>query len=499
MAISLILACAALDAALRGPWLDEFWTLALADRSRGLAALIRDGWLRDTHPPLFNAWATLLASLGVTSIPDGRLATNLFAAGLLLLMAWRLARRATVPAGFAASFVLLVLSLPAVTDSFATYRSYFGLAASTAAFALVARHVAATETDLRWRRDAGLAVVAIVAGTASIALHFVGGLFGGLLCLVLVLSAWRRGLRRWAALLLAVGMLAALIIVASVLLQAPHWAVELDQSWIDTPFDEAVLIVVTLLGGTVLCNPVPLLGLWGGFGAFDCGERRFVFLVGSALVAGIDVILAAHLLHPIVVERYLIEAQVMACALLAVPAARLFRDRRLFGVLALAAVAAVALPMMRSGIRPMWNEGADTVARIVSQCPSTRVFAASGWSIGPAPETRAALREDPVFERAYRTLARERGFRVEFIGQNGSAHATPGPCPVVLWFEHTPNEAENDPVAAIREAGLSGLGGARLSVVRSPTGFIVRADRSESPLTATSSEPPARPATASDD
>ena len=64
-----ILVIAGVDAALRGPWLDEFWTLELSDSRNGLPALIRDGWMRDAHPPVFNAWATLLASLGVTSIP----------------------------------------------------------------------------------------------------------------------------------------------------------------------------------------------------------------------------------------------------------------------------------------------------------------------------------------------------------------------------------------------------------------------------------------------
>jgi hypothetical protein len=89
----IILAIAAVDAALRGPWLDEFWTLELSDGRNGLSALIRDGWMRDVHPPVFNAWATLLASLGVTSIPAGRLASNLLAAGLMIVVARRFSRR----------------------------------------------------------------------------------------------------------------------------------------------------------------------------------------------------------------------------------------------------------------------------------------------------------------------------------------------------------------------------------------------------------------------
>jgi hypothetical protein len=85
-----------------------------------------------------------------------------------------------------------------------------------------------------------------------------------------------------------------------------------------------------------------------------------------------------------------------------------------------------------------------------------------------------------VFARAYRLLARRHGYAVQFIAQNGSAHATPGRCPVLLWFEHTPNEAEDDLPWAVEAAGLSGLNDARLSMTRSATGFILRADRRDS-------------------
>jgi hypothetical protein len=48
---------------------------------------------------------------------------------------------------------------------------------------------------------------------------------------------------------------------------------------------------------------------------------------------------------------------------------------------------------------------------------------------------------------------------------------------VLLWVEHTPNEAENDLPAVIHDAGLTGLEEAHLSVHRSATGIVVRADR----------------------
>jgi hypothetical protein len=120
--------------------------------------------------------------------------------------------------------------------------------------------------------------------------------------------------------------------------------------------------------------------------------------------------------------------------------------------------------------------GARTISRIVTECPTTEVYAASGWALGPGAESRTAHREDPVFERAYGALADQYGYVVQFIGQHGTARAMLGRCPVLLWYEHTPNEAEYDPVSALAAAGLKGLAGARLSAIRSATGFVIRAD-----------------------
>jgi len=479
--VGVILAIAAADAALRGPWLDEFWSLELSDSRNGLLALIRDGWMRDAHPPVFNAWATLLASLGVTSIPAGRLASNLLAAGLMILAALRLSRRTPGQAGFAAALLLLTLSLPQAMDSFAVYRSYFWQIAAIGTLTLVARHVASARVDLDWRRDLDLAAIAVLATGVAIGVHYVGGLFGGLLAGAIALCAFARGLRRWAGLVLASAALSGLFVVASIALQAPSWAAEFDHSWIDLPGLAALGVLASLAVAPLWLNPVPLAGLWlrpsMGKATRDASETRFVAMIGVVLVAGVAIVLAAHAIKPIVVHRYLFAVPVLVSALMAVPAARIAQDRLLFGLLALVAVAGAVHPMVEAGIRPLWRENARTIATIVAGCPTTQVYAASGWALGPAAQTRAARREDPVFERAYRTLAAPYGYTVNFIDQNGTAEVKPGACPVLLWYEHTPNEAENDLPAAIEAAGLTGLQDARLSVTRSRTGFVVRADR----------------------
>jgi hypothetical protein len=51
--------------------------------------------------------------------------SNLLAAGLMILVAVRLSRRAPRHAGFNTALLLLVLSLPQSMESFALWRSYF--------------------------------------------------------------------------------------------------------------------------------------------------------------------------------------------------------------------------------------------------------------------------------------------------------------------------------------------------------------------------------------
>ena len=409
--VGVILVIAVIDAALRGPWLDEFWTVELSDSRNGLPALIRDGWMRDAHPPVFNAWATLLASLGITSIPAGRLVSNLLAAGLMILAAFRLSRRTPGQTGFAAALLLLTLSLPQAMEYFAVYRSYFWQVTAIGTLALVARHVAATKADLDWRRDLDVAAIAVLATAASIGVHYIGALFGGLLAGAIAVCAFARGLRRWTALVLATTAVTSLFVLANVALQMPSWAAEFDHIWIDLPGFAALGMVASLAIAPLCLNPVPLAGLWRsreasrGQGRRDPSQTWFVAMVGTALVAGVAIVLAVHVVQPIVVDRYLFAVPVLVSALLAVPAARIARDRWLFGLLALVAVAGAARPMIETGIRPLWRENSRTIASIVAGCPTTQVYAASGWALGPAAETRMARREDVVFERAYRSLA----------------------------------------------------------------------------------------------
>jgi hypothetical protein len=140
--------------------------------------------------------------------------------------------------------------------------------AAIGTLALVARHLASARADLDWRRDLDVAAIAVLATAASIGLHYVGGLFGGLLGGAVALCAFARGLRRWAALMLATAALSSLFVVACLLLQAPRWAAEFDHNWIDLPGLQALGLLVSLALAPLWLNPVPLAGFrFGGASA----------------------------------------------------------------------------------------------------------------------------------------------------------------------------------------------------------------------------------------
>jgi hypothetical protein len=475
VAIILVLLCA--DAARRGPWLDEFWTLQLSDRHEGFLALIRDGWLRDTHPPLFNLWATFLNAIGVASIPAARLATNLPAVGLMIAATLHFSRRLPEQAGFSAAMLLLTLSLPQSVDAFGDYRSYFWQIAALSTLTLIARYVVLTHVDLDIRKEAGLAIVAVLATVGSIALHYIGGLFGGLLAGAIAVSAIARGHWRWAALVLVTAALASLFVISAALLQAPNWASEFDVKWISSEGLEALAIPSVLVGVAICHNPVPLAGLWFARRRWTRPESVFIVMMAGVLLGGLAVVLVLNAFQPIVVIRYVQLVTVLVAAIMASLAVKFAHDWRLFGLLALVSVAAVAGPLAWNGISPEWKDGARKVERIVAECPTTQVYATSGWTLGEFADSHTALREDPVFERAHGLLAGQYGYTVHFIGQHGTAQAVLGDCPVLVLYEHSPRADESELRAALEAAGLKGLETARLSAIRTSNGFILRADR----------------------
>lgn len=476
-AVAVIVAVLVVNALLQGPWLDEFWTRHLADTQKSMAQLV-DGWLRDTHPPAFNIWATLLDAFGIRSIPLARLISNLPAIAFMIWAALGFSRGASAERRYHLLMLVLVLSLPAAVEAFANYRSYFWQIASLASLMAVARHVVSSSGDLDWRRDRYLVVLSVAAIVGSLGLHYVGAIFGGLLAAGLLLYAHAHGYRRWALLMLLTAVITFAAMASIAVLQGRHWAVDLDHSWIEAqPIAAVIGVPLVLVMGAVLHNAFPLIALWPGWRPWNGAERTFVVMIAGVLVGGTLLVLIIDTARPIMVDRYLFAVPVLVCGIMASLAARFEGYRPLRLLLAVNAVLVVASPLLLNGVKPQWEEGARLIASIVEHCPTTRVYAASGWALGPAAATNSARREDDVFRRAYAELAADQGYAVRFLGQGEAAVATVEDCPVLVWFEHTPNNAEDDPRGAVAASGLTGVEDGKYFAYRSPTGFVVRVDR----------------------
>ena len=231
--------------------------------SNGLPALIRDGWMRDAHPPVFNAWATLLASLGITSIPAGRLVSNLLAAGLMILAAvppvaadaraGRFRRRpaAAHPVAAAGDGVLRRLPILLLADDGDRHaragrppcrrdesRSRLAPRPRPGGDRRAGHRRLDRRSTMSARCSAGFWPAPSPSAPSP------GGCGDGRPW------CWRR--RRCRACSSS----------PASLLQAPSWAADFDHSWIDLPGLAALGVLASLAVAPLWLNPVPLAGLW---------------------------------------------------------------------------------------------------------------------------------------------------------------------------------------------------------------------------------------------
>jgi hypothetical protein len=465
------------NALLSGSGLDELWTLQLADTGISLRSLVQNRWLHDTHPPFFNLWATLLSLIGVDSIPLARLLTNTPPLILMIAAARRFVHRSPDQYIFHAVFLLLVLSVPPTVWAFATYRSYFWQIAALTVLVQVGRHIAMADKDLSSKHDRGLAPIAVCAASASIMLHYVGGLIGAVLTLAIILCAMAKGFRRWVSLLAKTMVVAGVVTAFFAWCQAQYWVVELDRSWIQPESGSGMGEVIGLVANAVLHNPLPLIGLKWVRDYWSARDGIFVVTMIAALLIALFILFQIDVQKPIVIGRYMAAIPVIICAAMAAFALKFQQERTLYALLTAVSVGAVIVPFFLYGPNRHWNADAKLIAKIQKQCPSTRVYAATGWLLRDGGNSRTARREDPVFARGYVRLAQGYGFTPQIIGRNGPTPVTLGDCPIILWMEHVPETTRTDAKRAITAAGLTGLDQARLKLIDGESGIIVRADR----------------------
>lgn len=476
MIVILVLASSAL---LAGPDLDDYWTLHLSDPRLSVASLIDERWIQDIHPPMFNAWASLLSRLGLTSIPIARLASNLPVLVILVYAARLFAKRVPEQARFYAIFVLLTLSAPAAIEAFGVYRGDFWQIAAFGIQMMLARHVAYVEKDYRRRQDAGLLVIGTLATIAALTLDYGGALFGGIIAMATVLLALARGLRKWARYLLAALVVAVAAVIYIVSWQAPAWAgvFDLYQNWIEMGNSSATGILIAMLFGTILHNPLAIAGGYLGRENWTKHDTAFAGLVGAALVASLIAVSQVDAQRRLITQSNTADIAVMVTALMAT-AGNKIADRRIW----MAAIGTVAIlssfgSLAAIGLDGAWQTDAKKIARTVAACPSTRVYAASGWRLDEGTGSRAAQHEERVFMLGYSRLGELNGFSPIIVNPDAPRTAAPGRCPTLLWIEQVPERKRPKPAKIVDLTGLQGLAKARLSLERTHSGVIVRADR----------------------
>lgn len=479
VALAIIIMALAACALLGGPTLDDHWTVYLSDMSRGLDKLATERWIRDIRPPIFDGWATLLGLVGIHSIPLGRLVSSLPAIAILIFAVRCFSKRLPDQRAFYTIFLLLMLSTPATARAFAVYRGDFWQLAAFSIQILLARHIIFADRDYRNKVDAQLALIALPATVAAMTLDYGGALFGGIIAMASILSAIARGFNRWARSLTIALAIAVAGVIAMISWQATSWAVNFDlyQNWIEMGYSSAGAILGALLFGTVIQNPVAIAGAYLGRERWDRSDTGFVVLICAALIAAMVAIAQIDAQRRLITLSNTSDIAVLVTALMATAGAKI-ADRKMW-MMAISAVAVLSVIVSATinGLGSGWQLGAKRVSRIVAACPQTQVFAASGWRLRDGSKSRAAQREEPVFALGYRLLARSYGFTAIVIPRDRPATAAIGPCPVLLWIERVPQDTRVKAAQAIKAAGLRGLEKARLSLIRTETGLIVRADR----------------------
>ncbi|MET0376938.1 MAG: hypothetical protein ABW128_22115 [Rhizorhabdus sp.] len=478
--IALAMVCAVLiaSALLTGPSLDDFWTLYLSDATRGLPALVEGRWVKDIHPPLFNGWATLLSIAGISSVPIARLISNLPALFMLLYTAKLFRKRLPDEAPFYTIFLLLMLSAPATITAFGIYRGDFWQLSAFAIQMMLARHVIFAQQDYKSSRDGILLLITMVAMIVSITLDYGGALFGGIVGMATILAAIARGLRRWARSLSLALAISVTAVVYAISWQAPAWnqMFDLYQNWIEMGDATASGILLGLIFSTLFHTPIAVAGAYLGRANWNKSDSAFAAMAGGTLLAALVAISQVDAQRRLITDSNTADIAVMVTALMAAAGAKI-ADRRLWmnalaGVAIISGVVALVVINLHGG----WQTAGKKIARAIHDCPTTRVYAASGWRLDDGSRSNAAGREEPVFALGYRRVGNAHGFNSSIISGDKPVRVVPNQCPVLLWIEQVPARKTVKPPMAVKASGLQGMEVARWSVVRTETGLILRAD-----------------------
>jgi hypothetical protein len=412
----------------RGGWADEYSTIYFADPTVTLGTLWAHIWPTETNPPFFYLFARYWAMLTGPSLFARRL-INLIP--LLFLVSWFLVALKNQPQhrSFLVCLILLAFSSHYFMWFFPEYRSYFSQYCAGLVF-LGSFSISYLNQDKR------IDIFQLAALPVLINFHQVTALYTGVLLLVVLVTELNRANYSRAISFAVVAAVSAIPVAAFLHMQLEQSSAVLTKvSWITRhgPIQSFVMILKFLppdLGKNWIAIILALAALALPKLRARLASLALIRLILIASLGGTLIILIVNHFSPIIIERYLnlLAAELIVATALAI--APLFQEKQLLAALVTVNAALYLIYGFHTvETEKRWSQDGATLAKLVSQCPQTRIHAGSvppknepdpAEIIGPPQAEQIGL--DDIAARYHLKLL---PLSVD----------VPGTCPVVYWTE----------------------------------------------------------------
>jgi hypothetical protein len=422
----------------RGPWFDEFITIAWTTPSTSPREFLHLMITRDPHPILYYGMVYLLQAAGVTDIALLR-SINLLGLPLVIFAAAYGFRHKSIILSQALMVWILFASSPIFFELFAELRCYFLLYAASIATSILwyvlMRHIDAGQNVTTTMISIWGACLAIFLN-----LHYFATILGGMLTTVLLM---RLAIRRlWSQALVIAGV--SLVAAAPALILGTLQAFSMPKglmSWINTSPIESIKLSVWMVWVAAAINLVALASATFRFLSILKDWIKWVEVRTAVILLGIvalffGALIIANAITPLIIDRYLIAGAGAVTFAVAVPAASSGAP-----VWLPAATGAIALLLQAQTLRSNlvideqrgWLPSARAVALLNSKCPTTKIFAYPAYNYtNGMNDISIGLKINPI---SYGYYAKRFHFSYEDL-QPGATIVASGPCPSVIWIEH---------------------------------------------------------------
>lgn len=421
---------------LRGVWLDEAASFLFSRHHGSVIDVARELWISDVHPPLFSAYAWLLAPLLGDRVQDMRLVNlgGLFYAALI----WSRAYRLGLDRDFLRLLAVLTISTPFAMLYAAEFRSYFLLLTLGACLIVQLRLIDEGRGGCGW-----LALTALLL----INLHYFGCLIGLILigCEALRLrTAHRPKAARALLLIAAVAILPLALSLAAMMSEIEPVAVNRISAF------RGLLAIGAILGAAAL-NIAAVIGLR------HSSRSEFARLLVGALGTILIVYFLLNLVTQNLLPRHMIAAVPITAALLAISLETAVKVRRWLMPLICANALLLAAGATWYGLsNKRWETNVDRIIAAEEACYPSYLYALNPLSLLPeADRLHSVPHIDDIFATAY-LLAANKADMFVMVVPNGPVASPKDVCPALLWVEHLYVRPKISDLELARKAGFTG-------------------------------------------